>query len=272
MSTSCSLQPSSASPPKSSGPRSWPCIQVPNAPSNTSTRSASASRNGCCAPLPTGRSMPRGSCITPGYAALASCASECAPSVDSKTWHPRSSSSPPRPTRCVRTSSRSRVFTGPHARPRRRCRRPSARRHAARLRGRDRLRRPSAASRSPCPRAVSSVRRLRCSSGMGDAGLDRRRRDAARGCGAGAASVQGREGRHHVARRRARLARSGRRRAGARRRASRSAPTSSSPTSRTPSPRGSLACRCSGRPTRRFATGWRAAPASRRRSCGRATS
>ena len=39
VSTRCSLQPSSAAPPKSSGPRSWPCIQVPNAPSKTRTRS-----------------------------------------------------------------------------------------------------------------------------------------------------------------------------------------------------------------------------------------
>ena len=44
-STRRSLQPSSAGPPKSSGPRSWSWTHVPNAPSNTSTRSASVARN-----------------------------------------------------------------------------------------------------------------------------------------------------------------------------------------------------------------------------------
>ena len=41
MSTRCSLQPSSAAPPKSSGPRSWAWTQVPNAPSKMRTRSSS---------------------------------------------------------------------------------------------------------------------------------------------------------------------------------------------------------------------------------------
>ena len=44
MSTSISLQPSSDSPPKSSAVRFWSCIQVPNAPSNTKTRSRNALR------------------------------------------------------------------------------------------------------------------------------------------------------------------------------------------------------------------------------------
>src|SRR5438034_1097221 len=68
--TRCSLHPSSATPPKSSGPRSWPCMKVPNAPSKMSTRSRSASRNAWRAPLPTGVSAPRGSSITPGYVAV----------------------------------------------------------------------------------------------------------------------------------------------------------------------------------------------------------
>src|SRR5262249_30239564 len=51
------------------GPRSWPCIHVPNAPSKTSTRLRRASRKGCWAPLPTGVVVPRGSAIPPGYVA-----------------------------------------------------------------------------------------------------------------------------------------------------------------------------------------------------------
>src|SRR5262249_21129134 len=65
--TRFSLQPSSASPPKSSGLRSWACMNVPKAPSSTSTRSCIASRNGCTAPLATGEVVPRGSAITTGY-------------------------------------------------------------------------------------------------------------------------------------------------------------------------------------------------------------
>ena len=61
MSTRFSLQPSSARPPKSSGPRSWPCIQVPNAPSKTSTRSLQRRRGtDDCAPLPTGARVAAG--------------------------------------------------------------------------------------------------------------------------------------------------------------------------------------------------------------------
>ena len=41
---SISLQPSSATPPKSSAPRSRPCTYVPKAPSKTTTRSRTASR------------------------------------------------------------------------------------------------------------------------------------------------------------------------------------------------------------------------------------
>src|SRR5204863_8056733 len=44
-STRCSLHPSSASPPKSSGPSCCPWTHVPNAPSKTSTRSRMVARN-----------------------------------------------------------------------------------------------------------------------------------------------------------------------------------------------------------------------------------
>src|SRR5918994_4903404 len=44
VSTTCSLHPSSSGPPKSSGPRSWSCTHVPNAPSKIRTRSRSAAR------------------------------------------------------------------------------------------------------------------------------------------------------------------------------------------------------------------------------------
>src|SRR6266536_1996029 len=44
VSTTCSLQPSSSGPPKSSGPRSWSCTHVPKAPSKIRTRSRRAAR------------------------------------------------------------------------------------------------------------------------------------------------------------------------------------------------------------------------------------
>src|SRR2546421_12204192 len=44
VSTTCSLQPSSSGPPKSSGPRSCSCTHVPNAPSKIRTRSRKAAR------------------------------------------------------------------------------------------------------------------------------------------------------------------------------------------------------------------------------------
>src|SRR5436190_4916855 len=53
-STRCSLQPSSASPPKSSGPSSCACTHVPNAPSKIRTRSRRALRKSDIAPNRTG--------------------------------------------------------------------------------------------------------------------------------------------------------------------------------------------------------------------------
>ena len=206
MSTRFSLQPSSASPPKSSGPRSWPCIQVPNAPSKTRTRSSSASRNGCWAPLPTGRAVPRGSAIAPGYVASSRvAASGIAAPVDCRSaWLPRFESLPPPPIACEADllavpvfAERSRSDPAPtSSTPRSAARSPSSWPRPAST--------PSAARRSRCRRAGSLGAKAAVLVGVGE--RDTLDADALRRAGAALARRASKvaRGRDHVARRRAR--------------------------------------------------------------------